>query len=496
MQSSFPKQVILFIAAASIGMSSLMAQTFSVLHSFDGTSGGRSPQAGLVASGNILYGAADSGGAGRRGTFFKLNMDGTGFATLHHFAPLLNETNSDGAYPDSTPVLSGNTIFGTAYDGGIYGHGTVFKMNTTGSDFSVLHHFKPIVPNGSGASTNAEGADAEAGLVVADNFVYGTTENGGTSGLGAVFRVGANGNGFTNLHSFTAAEGDTPEPLVMAGNKLYGTAAGLKSGSGSVFRLNTDGTGFTILHTFVATNYAPPLEGPGFEPAYTNVDGVLPASLLVSGSTIYGTTYWGGANGNGTVYRMQLDGSGFSVLHHFGATRANLSGVFTNSGGAHPIQFSGLTLWGKTLFGTTFMGGKSGNGTVFALLTNGTGFTILHDFSPTSGPSSINSDGATPYSGLMISNDTIFGTARSGGASGSGTVFSIAIVPRLSITQAGESVILTWPQNAIGFTLESTTNLNPPVTWSTVTPAPVVVNGFNTVINPASAAERFYRLSQ
>jgi len=141
MQSSFPKQVILFIAAASIGMSSLMAQTFSVLHSFDGTSGGRSPQAGLVASGNILYGAADSGGAGRRGTFFKLNMDGTGFATLHHFAPLLNETNSDGAYPDSTPVLSGNTIFGTAYDGGIYGHGTVFKMNTTGSDFSVLHHF-------------------------------------------------------------------------------------------------------------------------------------------------------------------------------------------------------------------------------------------------------------------------------------------------------------------------------------------------------------------
>lgn len=496
MQLSFPKQVILFVAGALVGMSSLRAQTFSVLHSFDGASGGRNPQAGLVSAGNALYGAADSGGAGHSGTFFKLNKDGTGLATLHDFALLINETNSDGAYPDSTPVLSGNTLYGTAYDGGLYGYGTVFKMSTEGSGFSVLHHFKPIVANGSSASTNAEGANPESGLVVADNFVYGTTENGGTSGLGAVFRVGVNGAGFTNLHSFTAGEGDTPEPLVLAGNQLYGTAAGLRSGRGSVFRLNTDGTGFTILHTFVATNYSPPLEGPGFEPAYTNAEGALPASLLVNGTTLYGTTYWGGANGNGTVFRMQLDGSGFSMLHHFGATRTNHGGVFTNNGGAHPIQFSGLTLWGKTLFGTTFSGGNSGNGTVFALLTNGTGFTIIHDFSATTGPSSINSDGATPYAGLMISNDTIFGTARGGGTFGNGTVFSLAILPRLSIDQAGGSMILTWPPSAIGFTLQSATNLTPPDTWNTVTPAPVVVNGFNTVIDSASAVQRFYRLSQ
>ncbi len=451
----------MFSAAAVVGVSSLTAQTFEVLHSFDAASGGRNPQSGLIVAGNTLYGAADAGGAGHSGTFFKLNKNGSGFATLHDFALLINETNADGAYPDSTPVLSGGTLYGTAYDGGLHGHGTVFKLSTSGSGFSVLHHFKPIVPYGSGASTNAEGANPESGLVVADNSVYGTTENGGTSGLGAVFRVGANGAGFTNLHSFTAEEGDTPEPLVLAGNQLYGAAAGLKSGRGAIFRLNPDGTGFTILHTFVATNYAPLLEGPGFEPAYTNVDGVLPASLIVSGTTLYGTTYWGGANGNGTVYRMQLDGSGFTVLHSFGATRANQSGVFTNSGGAHPIQFSGLTLWGKTLFGTTFLGGKSGNGTVFALLTNGTGFTIIHDFSPTTGPNSINSDGGMPYAGLMISDDTIFGTARAGGATGNGTVFSIAIVPRLSIAHSGGSAILTWPQSAVGFTLESASQRPP-----------------------------------
>lgn len=489
-------RLIVGLCAGVLGLSSLQAHTFSRLHSFDAPGGGRNPQAGLVAAGNTLYGASDSGGSGHSGTFFKLNKDGTGFATLHEFASLINETNSDGAYPDSTPILAGNTLYGTAYDGGLYGYGTVFKLSTDGSGFTVLHHFRPMVPNPSGTSTNAEGANPESGLVVADGFVYGTTENGGTSGLGVVFRVGVNGAGFTLLHSFSSGEGDTPEALVLAGNQLYGTAAGLKSGRGSVFRLNTDGSGFTILHSFVATNYVPPSEGPGFEPAYKNVDGVLPASLLVSGTTVYGTTYWGGANGNGTVFRLGSDGSNFAVLHNFGATRTNPSGLYTNSGGAHPIQFSGLTLWGKTLFGTTFLGGESGNGTVFALLTNGTGFAVMHHFSATSGPSSSNSDGANPYAGLLISDDTLFGTARAGGTSGNGTVFRISILPQLSIAHTGDNTILTWPQSAIGFALQSATSLKPPVHWEVVNPAPIIVNGFNTVINPASVAQRFYQLTQ
>lgn len=496
MQLSYSKQVIAFITTTMIGVCSVAAQPFKVLHSFDDADGGWSPQAGLVAAGNALYGAADSGGTGHAGTFFKLNFDGSGFATLHDFGFLINDTNSDGAYPDSTPVLSGDTVYGAAYNGGLFGYGTVFKLGTNGSGFTVLHHFKPTVSNNSGAYTNAEGANPESGLVVAGNFVYGTTENGGTSGLGAVFRVGINGTGFTNLHSFTPAEGGTPEALFLAGNQLYGTAAGLISGRGSVFKLNTDGSGFNILHTFVATNYVPPMEGPGFEPAYTNVDGALPASVMFSGDWLYGTAYWGGANGNGTVFKMQRDGSSFTVLHHFGTTKTNQSGVYTNSSGAHPIQFAGLKLWGKTLFGTTFMGGESGNGTVFALLTNGTAFTIIHDFSATSGPNSVNSDGATPYAGLMIANDTIFGTARAGGTSGNGTVFSIAILPKLSISHSAGNAILTWPQSAIGFTLQSKSDLTPAATWSDVIPPPVIVNEFNTVVTPSSAGQRFYRLSQ
>jgi len=485
---------IVVISTTLLGLSLLPAQTFNRLHSFDAPSGGREPQAALVAAGNTLFGAADSGGIWSSGTFFKLNKDGSGLATLHDFSLLINETNSDGAYPDSTPILSGNTLYGTAYNGGFSGNGTVFKLNTNGTGFTVLHHFAATTLNNSGAYTNAQGANPESGLVVADNFVFGTTENGGTSGLGAVFRVAFNGTGFTNLHSFTSSEGDTPEALVLAGNQLCGTTAGLNSGVGAVFKLNTNGTGFTILHTFVATNYVTPLDGPGEEPAYTNIDGALPASLVASGSTLYGTTYWGGVNGNGTVFKMQVDGSGFTVLHNFAATSTNQSGLYTNNGGAHPIQFSGLTLSGNTLYGTTYLGGTNGSGTVFALTTNGSEFAILHHFPATTGVNSTNSDGANPFAGLIQSDGTLFGTAVAGGNAGNGTIFSLTTAPRLDITRVNSSVILTWPTTAVGFALESNTNLASPTGWIAATPAPSLVNGLKTVTNTITPAPKLYRL--
>lgn len=92
-----------FGATVLLGMGSAAAQTLEVIHAFDGTNGGRNPQAALVVRGNALYGATDSGGEGHSGTFFKLNPDGTGFTILHHFGRLIAQANPDGAYPDSTP---------------------------------------------------------------------------------------------------------------------------------------------------------------------------------------------------------------------------------------------------------------------------------------------------------------------------------------------------------------------------------------------------------
>jgi len=68
--------------------------------------------------------------------------------------------------------------------------------------------------------------------------------------------------------------------------------------------------------------------------------------------------------------------------------------------------------------------------------------------------------------------------------------------PQLAISRSGASFVLTWPTNAAGFTLQSTTNVVAPAVWITNSPSPVVVNGQNTVTNPISGPHMFYRLSQ
>jgi len=100
---------------------------------------------------------------------------------------------------------------------------------------------------------------------------------------------------------------------------------------------------------------------------------------------------------------------------------------------------------------------------------------------------------------LILSGNTLYGTAGAGGSGGSGTIFSISLPvspPHLTITPSGVNIILTWPTNGTGFTLQSNTNLVSPVVWTTVSPGPVVTDGQNTVTNPISGTQQFFRLSQ
>lgn len=129
---------------------------------------------------------------------------------------------------------------------------------------------------------------------------------------------------------------------------------------------------------------------------------------------------------------------------------------------------------------------------MFKLSTNGV-LTSLYSF--TGG-----NDGANPYAALVQGGDgRFYGTTSAGGAGGAGTVFRLTIVPeppKLSIVPSGANVILMWPTNASGFTLQSTTNLGLSAVWTTNCPPPVVVNGQNTVTNPISGTQQFFRLSQ
>src|SRR5258706_317812 len=167
---------------------------------------------------------------------------------------------------------------------------------------------------------------------------------------------------------------------------------------------------FTTLHSFTATSVS--YRG-------TNIDGAYPqASLVLLGNTLYGTASYGGQVGNGKVFAVKTDGTGFTNLHTF--TKLLLYPPYlTNTDGANPYE--GLIISGDTLYGTAAGGGSSGNGTVFAVSTDGTGFTNLHAFTTLDQTYGTNSDGATPTAGLVLSGNTLYGTATYGGSWGYGT---------------------------------------------------------------------------
>jgi uncharacterized repeat protein (TIGR03803 family) len=419
------------------------AQTFTTLHSFTDGIDGVSLQAGLVLSGNVLYGTTEYGGpSGNNSTLFAVNTNGSGFRIVYNFSAVAANnlgfnTNSDAGGSDGTLVLSGNTLYGASYEGGTNGTGTVFAVNTNGT-FTLLHSFSAAKTNpATGLFTNSDGYGSEAGLILSGSTLYGTTENGGTSGYGVVFKVNTNGTGFVNLHSFTnGSDGTTPEGLLLQSNILYGVACGFNTTNAAVFKLNTNGTGFTTLHSF-----------PG-----------LSLGMALSGNTLYGI---GGSPTNGGVFAIQTDGTGFTNLYTFTATSGPLS---TNSDGAQTIDNGGLVLSGNTLYGTAYYGGSAGNGTVFAVNTNGSGFATLHSFTAES--SGTNNDGANPYSGLVLSGNTLYGTAKKGGIGGAGTVFSISVTVNAPSTNfaptsiSGETIIFNTTQPDVATISQMFSGLN------------------------------------
>src|SRR5215471_12491148 len=147
----------------------LKAQTFMSIN-FDGAN----PNGGLILSNNTLYGTAAAGDSSGVGTVFAFNTDGTGFTNLHSFTG-----GSDGANPIGGLILSGNTLYGTAYSGGSWASGTVFAVNTDGTGFTNLHSF----------TGGSDGANPIGGLILSSNTLYGATRNGGSSGNGTAFSL-------------------------------------------------------------------------------------------------------------------------------------------------------------------------------------------------------------------------------------------------------------------------------------------------------------------
>jgi uncharacterized repeat protein (TIGR03803 family) len=391
--------MITFILAV-VATSSAHAQTFSVLYSFTGASGSN-PNGSLArdSEGN-LYGTTPYGGLGNCsyngtvgcGTVFKVDKKGKE-TVLYSFTG----ARGDGAFPAGGLLrdTSGN-LYGTTWVGGAIGVGTVFKIDKTGNE-TILHSF----------GAGSDGAYPTAGVVRdAQGNLYGTTEWGGSgcSACGAVFKMDTTGNESV-LYSFTGTGGDGS--LSNAGvvrdaqGNLYGTTAnGGSYGQGTVFKVDTVGKE-TVLYSF------------------QGIDGSLPdyGSLIRdTQGNLYGVTIQGGANGYGTVFKVNKKGKE-TVLYNF-----------TGAGGdgANPTGSLVRNAQGD-LYGTTEAGGSYGYGTVFKIDAS-LNETVLYTFTGTE-------DGASPPGGLVLdAKGSLYGAADLGGLGncsdkfgvGCGVVFKVA----------------------------------------------------------------------
>lgn len=319
----------------------------TVLYSFKGGfSDGAQPTAGVLMSNNgNLYGTTNVGGASDWGTVYKITPSGKE-TILYSFCQ--SGYCVDGGYPTGTVIRDNKgNLYGTTYWGGAYAQGAVFKLSPKGKE-TVLHSFCQ------GGYPCSDGGNPEAGLII-DKLgnLYGTTIYGGANGYGAVFKISSSGDE-TVLYSFCqagypCADGANPYAGLIMDKKgnLYGTTqyGGANvcggNGCGTVFRLSPSGAQ-TVLYSF------------GSQAG----DGVFPQGDLISDKTgnLYGTTSTGSPNSNGTVFKLTPTGTE-TTLYTFCSQPNCADGAGSTAG----VTMDKL----GNLYGTTQYGGAYGNGVVF-----------------------------------------------------------------------------------------------------------------------------------
>lgn len=377
-----------------------------ILHTFtSGAIDGANPM-GLLLDGSTLYGTTHTGGLPNAGTIYRMNTDGTGFNLLHSFSGV----GIDGQNPRGNLTLDGTTLYGTTGSIG----GSVFKIETNGSNFAKLHHFN--------SSPQTSPQHPVTGIALSGSTLYGTTAGGGShadllgSG-GTIFSLATTGTAFTLIHEFdpgTSGGFHPRTPLTISGQTMYGmTLASSQDHSGVIFTINTTGTGFTVLHEF--------RESPPFLP----VDGEHPdaSGLLLIGNRLYGVTTQGGYNpgdgssNHGVVFGIDTDGNNFDVLYSFHG----------GTDGHHPM--GSLAFDGTSIFGVTRAGGVHNGGTIYKINLDGTGYEKLHDFAGGA------ADGRLPDdAGLILAGNKLYGTTLAGGQFDIGVVYTFTLVPEPATT--------------------------------------------------------------
>jgi uncharacterized repeat protein (TIGR03803 family) len=368
------------------------AQGQAVLYTFAGNPDGANPESRLTMSGSNLYGTTYGGGLGS-GTVFELSPDGSGGWTETVLYNFCSESNcADGANPTYSYVTfdgQGN-LYGTAYAGGANGYGVVYKLTPGQSGWTetVLYSF----------ANSPDGANPVNGVLLdtAGNL-YGTTFSGGSTGNGTVYELTSSGGKWTD--KVIANISSTYSGLTMdAKGNIFGTTYR------AVFKMVPNGKGGWNLSKIFT-----------FPKAGTNPNGT---PVVDGAGNVYGTTFAGGANNEGMVYKLIPGTTGWTeqVLHSFSTeTSSPLAGLAIDSAG--------------NLYGTTSVGGLHGDGTVFELAPSSNGgysYKTLQAFT--------GDDGNKAYSSMILAGGYLYGTTYKGGLPGDGVVFAVNPNPTVTTT--------------------------------------------------------------
>ena len=440
--------LIVLFALPLIADRPAQAQTEAVLYNFldNDVSDAHFPNSRLAPDGaGNFYGTTWIGGVGGWGTVFELSPNGSGGwneTVLYSFTG-----GADGQHPESGVVLdSAGNLYGTTQYGGATGFGVVYELSPNGGSWTetVLYSFC------SADFSCTDGALPHSNLITDHSGnLYGTTLSGGSGGYGTVFELSLSAGAWTEQVLYSPT--DSTNYWIMAGVNMDAAGNLFGATASTVFELSPNGSGGwtpTVLHTFAG--------GPK--------DGTDPrdAPVTDSAGNVFGTTYGGGPNNFGTVYKLspitkgQKKGSWKEqVLHFFGGPAKD---------GNHP--WAGIVLDAAgNIYGTTREGGKNNYGTVFGVVAPvGKGSykeKVLWNFDWT--------DGLEPRGGLILdSAGYLYGTTFNGGSSGAGVVFKVNPSAAATTTTLTSSPNPSTYGQAVTFTALITSSAEAPPDGETV----------------------------